>query len=266
MTFPTVRIGADPEIFVLDQHKKFVSAFGLITGDKQNPTKVEKGAVQVDGMALEFNIDPANYELEFVTNVQTVMAILGSMVPGYELAPVPVAHFTQEYLDAQPDEAKILGCEPDYNAYTGGVNIKPDAKRPMRTASGHVHIGWTNGVDTETPDHNEACRAVTQQMDVVLGLPSLFYDADTERREMYGKAGCYRRKPYGAEYRTLSNAWLLSAERMAWVYRNAVKGMQALFEGNAFYQQVKDVPEIINTSDKKRAEKIIRDLNLEVVA
>ena len=84
---------------------------------------------------------------------------------------------------------------------------------------------------------------------------------------MYGKGGAYRRKSYGAEYRTLSNAWLLSKERMAWVYRNAVKGMEALMEGNALYTNplCADVEAIINTSDKKRAEKLIKEFNLEVV-
>ncbi len=41
------------------------------------------------------------------------------------------------------------------------------------------------------------------------------YDKDTERRGMYGKAGAFRPKPYGVEYRTLSNAWLSNDERIS---------------------------------------------------
>jgi hypothetical protein len=53
------KIGADPEFFLRDKATgKFVSAHGLIPGTKRQPMKVDKGAVQVDGMALEFNIDP----------------------------------------------------------------------------------------------------------------------------------------------------------------------------------------------------------------
>ena len=57
--------GADPELFV-KRDGEFKSGHGLIEGGKENPYPVERGAVQVDGMALEFNIDPAADEDNFV--------------------------------------------------------------------------------------------------------------------------------------------------------------------------------------------------------
>ncbi len=48
-------IGADPEIFLRRRGKAF-SAHGVIPGTKKEPHNVEKGAVQVDGMAVEFNV------------------------------------------------------------------------------------------------------------------------------------------------------------------------------------------------------------------
>lgn len=261
-----ILVGCDPEIFV-KKDGAFISAHALIPGDKKNPHKVDKGAVQVDGMALEFNIQPASTEQEFVGNVQEVMKTLAAMVPGYELAPVPVAHFPIEYINSQPLEARELGCEPDFNAYTGMANIKPDANLPMRTASGHLHVGWTSDQDIFNPQHVSQARAATQQMDIVLGLPSLFYDDDTLRREMYGKGGCMRIKPYGVEYRTLSNAWLLTAERMAWAFRNTKRAMERLMGGDALFLQTDaDVQAIINNSDKAAAEKLIKQFNLEMVA
>lgn len=263
-----ILIGCDPEIFV-KKDGQFVSAHGLIKGDKDNPTPVEKGAVQVDGMALEFNINPAATEQEFVGNVEHVMKLLDAMVPGYELAPVPVAHFPLEYIAAQPREARELGCNPDFNAYTGFANRKPNANRPMRTASGHIHIGWTEGQNILDESHMAACHAVAKQCDIMLGLASLFYDNDTERRSMYGQGGCIRYKPYGVEYRTLSNAWLLTPERMSWVFRNTKKAMEMLFSGNALYQEAEamgvDIQAIINNSDKDAAEPLIRRWNLELV-
>jgi hypothetical protein len=101
-------------------------------------------------------------------------------------------------------------------------------------------------------------------MDFYLGLPSLAYDSDQERREMYGKAGCCRYKPYGTEYRTLSNAWLKSEALMRWVYRNTVKGMNELMAGNNLADKYGDIQEIINTGDKKAANKIIQAENIEV--
>ena len=53
-----ILVGCDPEVFVA-KGGKFISAHGMIPGTKKAPHKVERGAVQVDGMALEFNIDPA---------------------------------------------------------------------------------------------------------------------------------------------------------------------------------------------------------------
>lgn len=261
MTRPQILVGSDPEIFV-KKDGQFVCAHNLIPGTKEAPHKVKKGAVQVDGFALEFNIDPAADVAEFILNHDTVMGILRGMVPGYELAPVPVADFTKEYMAAQPAEARILGCDPDYNAYTGMANIKPQADLPMRTASGHVHIGW--GKDME--NHDDAARAATVQMDFFLGLPSLLFDGDVRRRSMYGKAGCYRMKPYGVEYRTLSNAWLLSRERMAWVFSQVQEGMKQLMEGKAMYDKYGDLSEIINTSNVAEAKRICNDAGLKVVA
>lgn len=256
-------IGCDPEVFV-KQGGTFKSAYGLIKGDKQNPQPVRNGAVQVDGMALEFNIDPAATEDQFAFNVQDVFNQMKLMVPNYEVVSVPVAHFELDYIRSQPAAALELGCDPDYNGWTGMVNHKPDGERPMRTASGHVHIGWTNKVDINNPEHQGMCQAAARQMDFYLGLPSLMYDADTERREMYGKAGCLRYKPYGVEYRTLSNAWLTSNKLIRWVFRNAQAGMNQLVSGNALQNKYGDIQEIINNSDKNEAAKILRKENIEV--
>lgn len=258
-----ILIGCDPEVFV-KQNNVFKSAFGLIKGDKKNPQKIRRGAVQVDGMALEFNIDPAATEDEFCINVQDVFQQMKLMVPEYEVVVSPVAKFDPAYMEQQPLEALELGCDPDFNAWqNGAVNEKPNGNRPMRTASGHIHIGWTNGQGADDGAHRNNCIMAGKQMDFFLGLPSLMYDNDTERREMYGKAGCVRFKPYGVEYRTLSNAWLKSEALMRQVYRNAVKGMEQLMSGNALYAKYGDIQEIINTSNTKEAKRILEDAQIE---
>jgi len=96
-----ILIGADPEVF-MRKDGVLVSAHGAVQGTKAAPFKVMQGAVQVDGMALEFNIDPASSSEEFVNNIQTVMAELARMVPGYELVADPVAEFGLDYIKAQP--------------------------------------------------------------------------------------------------------------------------------------------------------------------
>lgn len=223
-------IGADPEFFV-KQFGKLTSAHGLVPGTKESPFTVPKGAVQVDGMALEFNIDPAdNYE-QFEDHMSSVLGSIIEMVPGYEIFVEPVADFGQEYIQAQPEEAKELGCSPDFNAYTKRANPRPDANTPFRTASGHVHIGWTDApVDINDEDHLDACRALTKSLDVWLGLPSLLWDNDDRRRSLYGAAGAFRPKPYGMEYRVLSNKWINSPILRETVYKNTIKAIQKTYE------------------------------------
>jgi len=258
-----ILVGCDPEVFVR-KGGTFLSAFGLIQGDKKNPQKVNRGAVQVDGMALEFNIDPAHSEDEFCLNVQDVFATMCSMVPGYEVIATPVAHFDPEYMKTQPKEALELGCDPDYNAWTKMANIKPNGERPMRTASGHIHIGWTHDEHIDDLNHRNRCDMVTQQLDFYLGLGSLAYDNDTERREMYGKAGCCRYKSYGVEYRTLSNAWLRSEKLMRWAYRNTIAGVERVMAGDLLVNKYGDIQDIINSSRVEEGLAICKQEGIEV--
>lgn len=258
-----ILVGCDPEVFVR-KDGVFKSAYGLIKGDKKNPQPVANGAVQVDGMALEFNINPAATEDEFVFNVQDVYNTMCRMVPGYEVVAVPVADFDAAYLKSQPKEALELGCDPDFNAWTQAVNPRPDGDRPMRTASGHVHVGWTNGEKIDDANHQARCNLLIKQLDFYLGLPSLSYDKDSRRRSMYGRAGACRYKPYGVEYRTLSNAWLTSKERMAWVFRATQAAVKAAMAGNLLVDKYGDIQTIINESDVKAANKIIKSAGLEV--
>lgn len=258
-----ILVGCDPEVFV-KQGGRFVSAHNLIPGTKEAPFKVEKGAVQVDGFALEFNIDPAASEDEFCINVNHVFNTLKLMVPNHEIHTVPVAEFGFEYMEQQPAESLILGCDPDFNAWEQCENQKPNAKVDFRTASGHVHIGWTQGKDVWDMKHMEHCAEITKQMDFMLGLASLVYDDDVKRRTLYGKAGCFRPKPYGTEYRTLSNAWLKSDSLMRWVYRNVVDGMQRFNAGDILAKKYGDIQHIINNSLIDDAMFIINKENIEV--
>src|SRR5690554_4628554 len=99
-----IKVGSDPELFVKDQaSNKYVSAHGLVQGTKQVPQAVDNGAVQVDGMALEFNTNPIEVDIEhpedgcesFVSTVNMVQGTLGQMISdrGLTLVAEPVARF-----------------------------------------------------------------------------------------------------------------------------------------------------------------------------
>jgi hypothetical protein len=251
-------IGCDPELFVRNpNHGAFVSGYGLIPGTKQAPFPVAKGAVQVDGMALEFNIDPAEDEDAFVGNITEVTSHLKRMVTGYDLVFDPVAEFTDEYMAEQPPEAKVLGCDPDMNAWSISANHPPNPTNNFRTAAGHVHVGWTENADTCDIDWIIDCATLARQLDFYLGLPSLLYDKDTKRREMYGRAGAFRAKPYGLEYRVLSNVWCRSENLTRWVYRNTKQAYEELCDGKRLEDKYGDIQDIINTSDVDKAKTII---------
>jgi hypothetical protein len=224
-----VKVGCDPEVFVRNPNsQQFRCAHNMVPGTKEEPFRVPYGAVQVDGMALEFNILPVTEADKFVRNVTKVYNKLGRMVPGYELVPVPTAQFTDEEYNSAPAVAKILGCEPDYNAYTEATNPRPNGEVTFRTGSGHVHIGWTEGADPMSPAHFKDCCTLVKELDWTLGLQATLYDTDKQRRQLYGKAGAFRPKPYGVEYRVLSNAWLQSEDLMRWVFETTVATVQML--------------------------------------
>jgi hypothetical protein len=231
-TIPKILIGADPEVFVV-RNGVFISGHGLVPGDKYDPHPVGRGAVQVDGTALEFNIDPAENEEEFEYNISTVFGQLKGMVPkDCMLVTAPVARYSSEEWDMIPPYAKRLGCEPDYNAWTGEKNPTPNSDVKFRTASGHIHIGFTKDKDPFSDQHMDECCTIVKQLDYYLGLMSLAWDPDNTRRELYGQAGAFRPKPYGVEYRVLSNAWLKSSSLTKWIFRQTVRAMHDLYKEN----------------------------------
>lgn len=243
-------IGADPELFVRSKETgQFISGHGLVPGTKEAPSLVPQGAIQVDGMALEFNINPASTIVEFSRNIKTVMEQLQHAAgEQYDLVPIPSVEFSKEVWDNTPDYAKELGCNPDMNAYTGTEQPSPEDVGRMRAAGGHIHIGWQGDqeIDFMSEGHIEACKVVTKQLDFTLGVQSLLWDNDNGRRQMYGKAGSFRPKPYGVEYRTLSNAWLKSEKLIKHVFRTVKKSLLNLENGRHDYSHYSEVKESIN--------------------
>lgn len=264
-----VSVGADPELFLINDKGVPVSAYGVIPGSKHAPFAVDNGAIQVDGMALEFNINPATDEERFVQNLNSVMATMSSMLPyNNSISMVPVAEFGSEYIQSQPDDAKRLGCEPDFDAWRGGMmNRPPNGELPFRTAAGHVHIGWTKVDDALDYNHIQDCCGVIKQMDFFLGMPSLLFDKDTKRRMMYGKPGCFRPKEYGVEYRVMSNQWLLSDDLKRWVFRNVKAGMERWNKGDfVFYKVNKNLLKMLTAADPdlQRVRVLLEHLNIEL--
>lgn len=228
-----IKIGADPEVFLFDEKKKhFVSAAGFFPGTKKAPFKVDKGAIQVDGIALEFNIDPAETEDQFVTNIKTVHSVMESMVkdvnPDWTIFHTPIVEILPEVWEKVPAEARELGCDPDFNVY-GAPNPNPSeaiedyAKRlkvaAVRTGSGHIHIGWSEGENPEDIAHFEDCRACSSFFQTHQPFQYIEGPESYKRLTFYGGMGAFRPKSYGVELRSPSNYWVKSEQSIRTAFR-----------------------------------------------
>lgn len=230
-----VSIGADPEFFLANRRGEIISAHGTIPGTKAKPYSVGfNAAIQVDGMALEVNVPPAGGAKDFSDNCLFTLAQLQRRLPsGHQYVVKSWHDFGDETIAAQPAEARELGCDPDYNAWTGRLNPAPDAKSSIRTTSGHVHIGWT---ENEVPDdwYMYLCCNFAKHLDCILGLYSVLEDTDTVRKQLYGQAGAFRPKEYGIEYRVLSNYWLKNIDMMRKIWKRAYRAFRH-YEKNIKY-------------------------------
>ena len=222
-----ILIGCDPELFVYDAQGRPVSAFDLIEGSKVCPKPVPNGAIQRDGVAAEFNIKPADNVNDFIYRIRSVRSSLLEEIHktdrGYVLKANPTIKFTRKQWNSISEDAKMLGCEPDFSAYTPTKpNERPITDKFMRTGAGHIHISWGETVnDFMAPLYRTKVASLIWHLDKHLYKESLKWDKDKERQELYGQAGAFRPKPYGVEYRTLSNAWLNSEDTMKFVFNTA---------------------------------------------
>ena len=228
-------LGADPECFIINKKtRKLVSAHGMLPGTKEEPFKVKYGAIQVDGMAAEFNIEPAKTKKSFIRNVTVVLNTLREMIgPEHELCFSSIAEFGMDFIKKQPIEAIELGCDPDFDAWTGDVNPVPNAEVDFITAAGHIHIGWTEGQDTKNPAHLEVCRHLIRNLDYGTS-PTMLLDKEHKRRGLYGDIGAFRPKSYGVEYRTPSNFWIQSAYTIGLMYDLVVSTIRHVVGGTDF--------------------------------
>lgn len=233
----TITIGADPEVFITN-NGKFISAHNIVLGTKEHPASCAGGATQVDGVAAEFNVDPSESLEEFKENLLCVMDHLTNTIrmelPKANLLASPTAIFDEDYFNSLPQEATLLGCSPDYNAWKNGEeNDPPSTDEPFRTGAGHVHIGFTEFENPHDEDHFSKCIELTKMLDLTLFIKSLSWDDDVKRRSLYGNPGSFRPKHFGVEYRPPSNKWLTREETIDDVYNTTHKVTQMFLDGDS---------------------------------
>lgn len=224
---PTILIGADPELFIV-KDDQVISAHDIIPGTKEKPYPVPGGSIQVDGLAAELNINPSLTAEEFDNNctqvLNSLLEIINLQIPNAKLVNHTVATFKKDYFDSLPNSIKILGCDPDFNAYSQQANINPKEKfenyeknnSPIRVAGGHIHIGyisensnyWDNVTEIE---HFAECCLLIKDLEEIFTYckKSLHHRL---RSRFYGQRGSFRPKKYGVEWRSPTPFWVLNSE------------------------------------------------------
>ena len=253
--------GADPELFLVNKKTgKVVSAIDKIPGCKQEPfvEGLPSGfGLQTDNILAEFNIPPVTNEMDFISHIEYMKDVIRDMAKkineNFDIkcqasAKVP----KKELMDPRAQE---FGCDPDYCIYSDGPNQVSDAsKGTLRSGGFHIHVGY--------PECNiDVSKAMLRYVDACVGLPSIIYDTDVERRKLYGKAGCFRLQKYGFEYRTLSSFWIGNPSRLSYIWKQVIWALY-LFERGMALPDMDDVQKAINNNDVDMAKALIEEYKL----
>lgn len=245
--------GSDIEFFLKTARGEFFPAIGLVKGTKAEPRPLGDGYfIQEDNVAVEFNIPICSSGKEFIRAVNTGLhKCINELPPTVGYTTEASAEFHDEYL--MSPQAREFGCEPDMSAWTRDFNPRPQSPNyRLRSAGGHVHIGW-NKPDMETRfELIKAC-------DVFAGIPSLSEDLDKRRRELYGKAGAMRIKPYGVEHRLLSNYWMFTPDLTSAVIGRYQRAIEFINYGHEIQKDdYENIIHAINTTNTQLGNKLLK--------
>lgn len=187
-----------------------IPCVGLFEGTKEKPHRPKgwpKGyALQEDNVMLEFNIPVCHTPSQLVDVVNTARQLVLSACDNIQLMPLwDFQEHKFEPIDLTSPQAQLFACDPDLDAYSGGVQRdSPPDFGVYRTAGGHIHLGG----DFNCPDF---VAVLFLELVIALILGGRFvHQPKSQRAKWYGQPGIYRVKPYGIEYRTLSNHWACS--------------------------------------------------------
>lgn len=253
-------LGTDTELFGKSNTQAVHKALcGLIGGTKDNPMPVEGlppgFALQEDNVAVEFNIPPASNAHEFDIYIDAIIKHTTKVLNKIGMSISADVAVSFDMMELLHPTAMRFGCEPDYSAWTNKENPRPYcADESLRTAGGHIHVG---------SDANMI--QGVQLMDLFLGVPSVLLDkaeGSIRRREMYGKAGAMRPKPYGWEYRVLSNYWVFNSALRNWVFTNTKRAVEMTDRLNIGKRRATEIQNCINKGDEAVARHLISEYEI----
>jgi hypothetical protein len=258
-----ISLGSDPEVFAINPNGEVTTSLAAgIQGDKQNVFDIGDGySIHKDNILVELNVPISNTKEEFIaTMLEGWKKLLKAMAPfSYRIA--SSLEIDEDILAGDPN-ASEFGCDPDICAWTGKSKRPSDnsASDTLRTAGGHIHIGFSGESDL---DFNIR---LVKILDILLGIPSVVLDEDNRRRGIYGQAGSFRHKPYGLEYRSLSNFWVNSPQLIDWIW-NSVETALDIAQSDFVIDESSDaqlIQDCINDSDIELVKHFDKIYKLEI--
>jgi len=225
-------IGSDPEYGAVDQQGIPRSVVGFLPGTKQEPFPLnEHVSCQIDNVGAECCIPPCSTEDDFVKFMTIARVLtqqkLREQAPHLSL----VSRSSQRYSDEElnSDSARLFGCDPSYCVYIGDRSHRPSPEQVgnLRSFGFHIHVGFKlEEGENQIPYVTNLIRA----MDIMLGVPSIIIDRDTDRRQIYGNAGDLRYRMIKdilvIEYRTLGAFMHSSSELLRFCYQQTMKAIE----------------------------------------
>lgn len=194
-------VGSDPELF-------FVKDGEVVPSNLVVPAEGSNRVIR-DGFQGELNplgnscrqTAGSNLAFAFLEAVRLARAV------GAEVS-MRVGHVIgDDAWSKTPLMMRRFGCNPTLNSSETNPKRVTGLRERFRAAGGHIHVGYTK--TKLMSDINK----IVEVMNIVVGNTCVLVDRDPDnarRRINYGRAGEYREKPYGLEYRVLSNFWLKS--------------------------------------------------------
>ena len=259
----TVVFGADPEFF-FRQNGDVVGSERVLPKDgieyeKEGPhipggngtVRGGGGKIIVDGVQAELNPRANVCRANMVNEIALCFQQIKRSYPDMQVDFSPLVTVTESEFELLSKRSKKFGCNSSENVYTGAqskITVDPSVVRD-RPAGGHLHFGGNES--TAVKNALNDVNIIVPLFDIIVGNTCVLVDrneGNKRRREMYGRAGEYRLKPYGIEYRTVSNFWLQHPHLMS-----MVMGLGRLAISIAVAGEGKNLMNLVNMSDIEKA-------------
>lgn len=251
-------VGADPEVFLVNGDGSLLPAFEVLPS-KEKAAPFD--AAYWDGYQAEFAVSPSHCIAYLADNIRSglldALRHARTTVPDAQLSTQTTFEIPAERLATDRREYVNFGCKPSLNVYKDFPRLPPGKFVPFRSTGGHLHMQYTES-SPAWPDTypEENIPVAIKELDRILGVisVSMFEHYDTPaRREFYGRAGEYRRTPYGFEYRVLSSAWTIHPGLVHLVYEIARRCVGTTIPIGNWDVTEEEARTIINTCDVEAA-------------